>query len=137
MARGRYLRHGGLLALLMLAGMARAEADPNAADGAVARGRAIVEDRSQGLCGLCHALPGQPAALQGTLGPPLAGVGARLTTPQLRERLLQPERFNPDTLMPAYGRSEGLARVSLARRGQPLLSATQIDDVVAYLGSLR
>ena len=105
--------------------------------GDAARGAAIVASRSQGLCGLCHALPGQPEHLQGTLGPPLHGVGARYSTADLRAHLLAPERFNPDTLMPAYGRSDGLVRVAPALRGKPLLAPQQIDDVVAYLASLR
>jgi sulfur-oxidizing protein SoxX len=86
---------------------------------------------------LCHALPGQPAALQGDLGPPLAGVGARVDAETLRQRLLAPERFNPDTVMPSYGRTDGLQRVAPALRGQPLLSAAQVDDVVAWLVSLQ
>ena len=125
-----------LLALLMslgavsLVGMVQAAGD-------VARGAAIVAGRSQGLCVLCHALPGQPAAQQGTLGPPLDGVGARLSGEQLRARLLAPERFNPDTVMPSYGRTDGLVQVAPALRGKPLLAPAQIDDVVAYLASLK
>ncbi len=105
--------------------------------GDATRGAAIVASRSQGLCGLCHALPGQPEHLQGTLGPPLHGVGARYSAADLRAHLLAPERFNPDTLMPAYGRSDGLVQVAPALRGKPLLAPQQIDDVVAYLASLR
>lgn len=105
--------------------------------GDAARGAAIASSRSQGLCVLCHALPGQPAALQGDLGPPLAGVGARVDAETLRQRLLAPERFNPDTVMPSYGRTDGLQRVAPALRGQPLLSAAQVDDVVAWLVSLQ
>jgi sulfur-oxidizing protein SoxX len=108
-----------------------------AAQGDATRGAAIASSRSQGLCVLCHALPGQPAALQGDLGPPLAGVGARLDAETLRQRLLAPERFNPDTVMPSYGRTDGLQRVAPALRGQPLLSTAQVDDVVAWLVSLR
>ena len=121
---------GGLLAtLLPLAGAVAA--------GEAARGGAIVASRSQGLCVLCHALPGQLPAHQGSIGPPLDGVGARLDADALRQRLLAPERFNPDTLMPAYGRSEGLVQVATALRGKPLLAPGQIDDVVAYLATLR
>ena len=105
--------------------------------GDATRGAAIVASRSQGLCGLCHAVPGQPEHLQGTLGPPLHGVGARLDPTDLRAHLLAPERFNPDTLMPAYGRSDGLVQVAPALRGKPLLAPQQIEDVVAYLASLR
>ena len=122
---------GGLLAaLLPLASAAVAAGD-------AARGAVIVASRSQGLCVLCHALPGQLPAHQGTLGPPLDGVGARLDADSLRQRLLAPERFNPDTLMPAYGRSEGLVQVATALRGKPLLAPSQVDDVVAYLATLR
>ena len=89
----RALISGLLAALLPLAGAVAA--------GDAARGAALVASRSQGLCVLCHALPGQLPVHQGTLGPPLDGVGARLDTDALRQRLLAPERFNPDTVMPA------------------------------------
>lgn len=108
-----------------------------AAQGDAARGAAIAASRSQGLCVLCHALPGQPAALAGTVGPPLAGVGGRLDVATLRARLVEPERFNPDTVMPAYGRTDGLQQVAPAQRGRPLLGAAEIDDLVAWLATLR
>jgi sulfur-oxidizing protein SoxX len=105
--------------------------------GDAARGAAIVASRTQGLCVLCHAVPGVPAVHTGTIGPPLQGVGARLGPDALRERLLAPERFNPQTVMPAYARTDGLERVAPARRGQPILDPQQIEDVVAYLASLK
>lgn len=109
-----------------------------AAAGDAQRGAAIAASRQTGLCVLCHSLPGASAQQSGTLGPDLAGVGARLSASQLRERLLEPQRFNPDTLMPAYGAAtNGLRRVASTRQGQPLLDAQQIDDVVAYLETLR
>lgn len=98
---------------------------------------ALVASRSQGLCVLCHAVPGQPEAASGTLGPPLAGVGARLSAEQLRQRLENPEQFNPDTVMPSYTRTQGLQQVALARQGQPLFDAQQLADVVAYLARLK
>ena len=116
--------------LLGLAGIAQAQGDAT-------RGAALAANRSQGLCVLCHALPGQPAALQATIGPALDGVGARLTPEALRQRLLAPERFNPDTLMPSYSRIERLQRVAPAQQGRPLLAPDQIDDLVAYLASLK
>ena len=112
-----------------------------AAHGDAARGAAIAASRQQGLCVLCHALPGQAAAFQGDIGPPLAGVGARLSADLLRQRLLLPERFNPETVMPSYGRPasqpDALRRVPPALRGEPLLSPAQVDDVVAWLASLQ
>ena len=107
------------------------------AAGNAERGRAITESRTQGLCVLCHALPGVRAELAGTIGPSLAGVGARLSADDLRLRLIAPERFNADTVMPSYARGDGFERVANPRRGQPLLDAQQIDDVVAYLVTLR
>jgi sulfur-oxidizing protein SoxX len=102
-----------------------------------ARGAAIVANRALSQCTLCHPAPGVPAHLRGNLAPDLAGVGARHDRDALRERVLHPERFNPDTVMPSYGRREGLARVAPAFRDKPLLDAGQIEDLVAYLATLR
>ena len=107
------------------------------AAGDAVRGAAIAASRTQGLCVLCHALPGTPAVHTGTIGPSLAGVGARLSALELRDRLLAPERFNRASVMPSYSRSDGFTRVAAARRGQALLDAQQIDDVVAYLLTLQ
>ena len=129
--------------LTLSAGPAAANDDAarGAAHGDAARGAAIAASRQQGLCVLCHALPGQAAAFQGDIGPPLAGVGARLSADLLRQRLLLPERFNPETVMPSYGRPasqpDALRRVPPALRGEPLLSPAQVDDVVAWLASLQ
>jgi sulfur-oxidizing protein SoxX len=124
--------------VLLAAASATTSALPVHAAGDVARGAALVASRSLSLCTLCHAVPGQPAHLQGDIGPALAGVGARLSPAQLRQRLLQPEADNPETVMPAYGPPrDGLQQVAAAQRGQPLFSPAQIDDVVAYLASLR
>ncbi len=126
----RMVGHGVLLLVLLAAGAAHAAGD-------AARGGQIVASRTQGLCVLCHALPGQPVQAQGTLGPALAGVGTRLSTDSLRQHLLAPEQFNPHTVMPSYGRTSGLQRVASAQQGKPLLSPAQLDDVVAYLASLQ
>ena len=93
--------------------------------------------RAAGLCVLCHAVPGVPASQQGSLAPPLAGAGARWSADQLRERLVAPERFNPDTLMPSFRRSTGFVRNAPARQGQAIFDAQQLEDVVAYLATLR
>lgn len=101
------------------------------------RGEQIASSRSTGLCVLCHAMPGVPAVHSGSIGPSLAGVGARYTRAQLLERLVTPERFNPDTVMPSPLRTEGLQRVAPARQGQSLLSPQQVADVLAWLETLR
>lgn len=101
------------------------------------RGRAIVTSRQQGLCLLCHSGPFPEERFQGTLAPSLAGAGARWTEGQLRLRIFDTRRLNPDSLMPSYGRTEGLRRVGEAWRGKPVLEAQQIEDVVAFLRTLR
>jgi sulfur-oxidizing protein SoxX len=109
----------------------------DAAPGDAARGRAIVADRQKGLCLLCHAGPFPEQRFQGSLAPDLAGAGARWTPAQLRLRMADSTRLNPDTIMPAYHRVDGLTRVAPAQRGKPILSAGEIEDVVAFLATLR
>jgi sulfur-oxidizing protein SoxX len=102
-----------------------------------ARGRAIVADRQVGLCLLCHSGPFPEERFQGDLAPSLAGAGSRWSEAQLRLRLVDPGRFNPATIMPSYRRTEGLNRVAPARRGRPLFTDEQVEDVVAYLATLK
>ncbi len=106
------------------------------AKGDPARGRAIVANRQVGLCLLCHSGPFPEERFQGDLAPDLRSA-ARLSEGQIRQRIVDPGRVNPDSIMPAYFRSEGLTRVAPAYRGKPLLTAEQIEDIVAYLVSLR
>ena len=73
----------------------------------------------------------------GNIGPPLAGVGKRLNASQLRLRLVDSTRINPQSVMPAYYRTEGLNQVASAYRGKPLLTVQQIEDVIVYLQTLR
>ena len=91
--------------------------------------------RDGGHCVLCHAAPG--IAVAGNVGPSLDGVGARLSPAQLRLRVVDITRVKPDAAMPAFHRTEGLARVAPAAVGKPVLSGQQVEDVVAYLGTLR
>ncbi|CCD86629.1 putative cytochrome c, soxX protein [Bradyrhizobium sp. ORS 285] len=101
-----------------------------------ARGRALVLARSS-TCILCHSGPFPEARFQGDLAPNLAGAGSRATIPQLRLRLVDASSINPQTIMPSYYRVEGLTRVGSAWRDKPILSAEQIEDIVAYLATLR
>src|SRR5437764_1142637 len=107
------------------------------AKGDAARGRAIVGNRQVGLCLLCHSGPFPEEKFQGTLAPDLAGTGTRWSEGELRLRLVDPTRLNPDTIMPAYYRVEGLTRVGLAWRGKPILTTEQIEDEIAFLLTLR
>jgi sulfur-oxidizing protein SoxX len=101
-----------------------------------ARGRAIVVNR-QNTCILCHSGPFAEQKFQGDLAPDLAGTGGRWSEGQLRLRLVDASRLNPATIMPSYYRLDGLERVGGPWRGKPILSAEQIEDVVAYLMTLR
>jgi L-cysteine S-thiosulfotransferase len=104
--------------------------------GDAARGRALVLDRSL-TCILCHSGPFPETRFQGDLAPNLAGAGSRWSEGHLRLRLVDASRLNPATIMPSYYRLDGLVRVGTVWRGKPILSAEQIEDIVAYLASLR
>ena len=105
--------------------------------GDAARGRAIVANRSVGLCLLCHGGPIPEERFQGTLAPSLAGAGGRWSMAQLRLRIVDGARLNPDTIMPPYYRTTGLVRVAKPFEGKTILTAEQIEDVVAYLATLK
>jgi len=140
-----------MVAVCCLVGVAHADdAMPDSLTGAKgdpARGRTIVASRQVGLCLLCHSGPFPEERFQGNLAPDLKGAGSRLSEGQLRLKIVDPGRVNPATIMPAYHRTEalgiealgteGLARVAPAYRGKPVLSAEQVEDVVAFLTTLR
>jgi sulfur-oxidizing protein SoxX len=100
------------------------------------RGRKLIVERTN-TCILCHSGPFPEERFQGDLAPNLAGAGSRWTVGQLRLRLVDASRLNPETIMPSYYRLDGLDHVAQAWRGKPILSAEQIEDIVAYLATLR
>jgi sulfur-oxidizing protein SoxX len=106
------------------------------ARGDAARGRAIVVAR-QNTCLLCHSGPFPEEKFQGDLSPNLSGTGARWSEGELRLRLVDAAKLNAATIMPSYYRIDGLARVAAPWRGKPVLTAEQIEDVVAFLMTLR
>ncbi|MEM9739939.1 MAG: sulfur oxidation c-type cytochrome SoxX [Pseudomonadota bacterium] len=97
------------------------------------RGKAVFVERDQGHCVLCHQLASVDAPFQGNLGPRLDGVGARLSTGQLRLRITAPHIIWPDTIMPAYFRRVGLNQVDPNYEGETILTGQQIEDLVAFL----
>ena len=106
------------------------------ARGDAVRGRAVVLERTS-TCILCHSGPFPEEKFQGDLAPSLAGTGSRWSEGQLRLRMVNASRLNPATIMPSYYRVDGLNRVGPVWRGKPVLSAEQIEDIVAYLVTLR
>ena len=129
----------GVLALFLGTAFAGDEipASLTGAKGDPARGRAIVANRQVGLCLLCHSGPFPEERFQGDLGPDLKGVGARLSEGEIRARIVDPGRANPETVMPAYYKTDGTTRVAPALRGKTILTAEQIEDIVAYLVTLK
>ncbi|MCK1422848.1 sulfur oxidation c-type cytochrome SoxX [Bradyrhizobium sp. 180] len=136
-------------ASLALAGVAKAEslapytiigdgipASLTGSPGDAVRGRALVLARTT-TCILCHSGPFPETPFQGDLAPDLTGAGNRWTASQLRLRLVDASRFNPQTIMPSYYRHDGLVRVGRNFAGEPILSAVEIEDIVAYLATLR
>ncbi len=101
------------------------------------RGKALMGNRQVALCVLCHAGPFGDDRFQSGIGPNLAGVGSRLAEGQIRLRVVDARRLNPAGVMPSYYNTEGLERVAAPFQGRPILSAEQIEDVVAYLATLR
>jgi sulfur-oxidizing protein SoxX len=135
-------RLAGLLLLAAASGAASgADVAGDALDAALAgpgdaaRGREVFRAREQGHCVICHAAAGIAPA--GNLGPALDGIGARLSAGQLRLRIVDITRVKPDAAMPAFHRREGLTRVAAAYAGKTILDAQQVEDLVAFLSSLR
>lgn len=104
--------------------------------GDAARGRTVMAGRDAN-CLLCHAVPESGERFMGNVAPPLSGIGSRLSAAQLRLRVVDQSRLNRDTVMPSYYRVTGFSNVAEAYRGKPILTAQQIEDIVAYLQTLR
>jgi L-cysteine S-thiosulfotransferase len=106
-------------------------------NGDAERGRAIVVSRQSGLCLLCHSGPFPEERFQGNLAPDLKGAGTRWSAGQLRLRVVDSRKLDAGTIMPAYYAVDGLDRVAPVYRGKPILTVEEIEDVVAFLATLR
>jgi sulfur-oxidizing protein SoxX len=101
------------------------------------RGHALLVERSAANCLLCHAISDPGLRVAGNVGPSLDGVGRKLSAAQLRLRVADIQRVNSATVMPSYYRVENLDRVAPEYRGKPVLDASQVEDIVAYLETLK
>ena len=102
-----------------------------------ARGKTVFMDREGGHCVLCHAIEGLEAEFQGNVGPDLSAVGERLSPGQLRLRIVDYQIVRPGTLMPSYYRIHDLYQVGEEYQDQPILTAIEVEDLVAYLSERR
>ncbi|KIN63351.1 Sulfur oxidation protein SoxX [Sulfitobacter noctilucicola] len=113
--------------------------------GDAANGRLIVGDKGQGNCVACHQVSDlADVPFQGEIGPMLDGAGDRWTEAELRGIVSNAKIMFEDSMMPAFYKTEGFIRPGNAYTGKaaddtfgPLLSAQQIEDVVAYLTTLK
>lgn len=103
------------------------------------RGEVLAVDAVKGNCAICHFLPSRmvPPGAAGDIGPSLDGVARRYSEQKLHQRIENPRTINPETIMPAYAVTDGLYRVDPRYQGRPILTPTEIDDVVAYLLTLK
>ena len=105
--------------------------------GDVANGRKLAINRKQGNCLACHVMPIPEQPFHGNAGPDLHGVASRFSEGEVRLRLVDPKIVNPDTFMPAFYRKDGFHRVMKKFQGKTMLSAQQIEDLVAYTMTLK
>ncbi len=123
--------------LAMIITAAATAADPDQNTGDPDRGRVVFLDRELGHCLLCHQAVQVDAPFQGNIGPDLSSVGSRLPATVIRERIADPTAMNPETVMPAYARTDNLIDVDKRYRGKPILDAQQLADLVAFVVSLK
>ncbi|MEK9672584.1 MAG: sulfur oxidation c-type cytochrome SoxX [Rhodospirillaceae bacterium] len=102
-----------------------------------ANGKKVVIDRKKGNCLACHVMPIPEQAYHGNIGPELNGVGKRYSAGELRLRIVNPKVINSETIMPAFYKNDGFHRVLKKFKGKTIISAQDVEDVVAYLMTLK
>ena len=100
-------------------------------------GRALAIHRKKGNCLACHIMPIPEQSFHGEIGPDLNGVAGRYDAGELRLRLVDPKVVNPDTIMPSYYKNDGYHRVLKDFQGKTLLTAQEVEDIIAYLQTLK
>ncbi len=101
------------------------------------KGRKTAINRKKGNCLACHVMPVPEQADHGEVGPPLNDVASRLGAGEIRLRIVDPKVVNPDTIMPAFYRIHGLHRVQKKWQGKTIISAQDVEDIVAYMMTLK
>jgi len=102
------------------------------------RGKEIVKRKDKGNCLACHSLPIPEESFHGTVGPSLKGIATRLNTGQIRLRIADETKLIPGTIMPGfYKNPKEINRVADGFWGKTVLTAQEVEDVVAYLMTLK
>lgn len=101
------------------------------------RGRKVAINRKKGNCLGCHKMPIPEEQFHGEVGPDLAGVGSRYKEGELRLQVVDSKVINPETIMPAFYRNSGFHRVMKKFQGKTVISAQDVEDVVAYMMTLK
>ncbi len=105
--------------------------------GDAAKGRKIAYNRKQGNCLACHKMPIPEQQFHGEIAPDLQGVAGRVSEAEMRLRIVNPKVINPATFMPAFYRNAGFTRVLKKFKGKSILSAEQVEDLIAYMMTLK
>jgi sulfur-oxidizing protein SoxX len=125
--------------VVVTGGVAAIPAPLTGKPGDAKEGEKVVIERRLGNCLSCHeidALRREP--FHGEFGPPLNGVASRWDPGTLRMIVVNAKKvFGDETVMPAFYRVDGLNRVRPDFVGKPILSAQQVEDVVAFLATLK
>jgi len=100
-------------------------------------GRKLAINRKLGNCLACHVMPIPEQTFHGLIGPDLNGVASRRSAGEVRMLIVNPKLANPDTIMPAFYRKDGFTRVMKKFQGKTMLSAEQVEDLVAYTMTLK
>ncbi len=101
------------------------------------KGRALAINRKKGNCLACHAMPIPEQPFHGNIGTDLSGAGGRYSEGELRLRLVDSKVVNPDTIMPAFYKNTGFHRVLKKFKGKTILSAQEVEDIIAYVKTLK
>ena len=102
------------------------------------RGAKLVVARKKGNCLACHKIQQlKDYPFHGNIGPELTDVANNMKEGEMRLRLVNPKVVNPDTIMPAFYRTEGLHRVMKKFQGKPVLTEQEIEDIIAFLKTLK
>ena len=100
-------------------------------------GKEILRDSTRASCLICHSISSLPDRDQGTIGPALDGVALLYDADDLRQRIMDARRISPQTIMPPYHATDGLFRVGEKWKGRTIYAPQDVEDVVAYLMTLR